>query len=129
MCMSNSSAGGENCAVSVNRCPPAGIPAPFNNTSKRAAAIPNVSHVLLCGGPAHNSATVIPASSGDEAGSMGGVVSGTVCSQSRNIRGAETCLLQGMPTTRMTDCTQQNMCNAVGSGTSPSQTRVLNMAA
>lgn len=128
MVMVNTSGGGDNNAVSVNMTPPVAIPIPYDNNSQRAAAIPNVVNILTGGAPTHNLATVIPVSSGDEPGAMGGVASGTVSAQSRNINGANTVLLQGMPTTRMTDPTQQNSTNTVGSGTSPSQVKVLNMA-
>ncbi|WP_144138484.1 DUF4150 domain-containing protein [Paraburkholderia sp. BCC1884] len=129
MVMVNSSAGGTNDAISVNRTPPVGVPVAYDNNAQRVQAIPNVSNILIAGAPAHNLATLIPVTSGDAAGSMGGVASGTVCSTSRNINGANTVLLHGMPTTRMSDPTQQNATNAVGTGTSPSQTHILNLAA
>lgn len=128
MVMVNSSAAGANDAISVNKTPPIGVPVAYDNHAQRAQAIPNVSNVLIAAAPAHNLATLIPISSGDAPGSMGGVASGTVCSTSRNINGANTVLLHGMPTTRMTDPTQQNAANALGTGTSPSQTHILNLA-
>jgi Domain of unknown function (DUF4150) len=128
MVMVNSSAGGANDAVCVNLTPPAGIPVAYDNNAQRPQAIPNVSNILIAAAPAHNLATIIPVTSGDAPGSMGGVISGTVCASSRNINGANTVLLHGMPTTRMTDPTQQNATNAIGTGTSPSQTHILNLA-
>ncbi|MDE1183225.1 DUF4150 domain-containing protein [Paraburkholderia sp.] len=127
MVMVNSSAAGCNDAVSVNKTPPVGVPVPYDNNAQRPLAIPNVSNVLVAAAPAHNLATIIPVTTGDAPGSMGGVVSGTVSSLSRNINGANTVLLHGMPTTRMTDPTQQNATNAIGTG-SPSQTHILNLA-
>jgi hypothetical protein len=128
MVMVNSSAAGANGAISVNLTPPLGVPVAYGNTAQRPQAIPNVSNILITAAPAHNLATVIPVTSGDAPGSMGGVMSGTVGSTSRNINGANTVLLHGMPTTRMTDPTQQNSTNAQGTGTSPSQTHILNLA-
>ncbi|KVG80376.1 MULTISPECIES: PAAR-like domain-containing protein [Burkholderia] len=128
MVMVNSSAGGENMATSVNLTPPAGAPAPYPNRASRASAIPNVTNIFVGGGPAHNVATIIPMSSGDSAGAMGGAASGTVSSVSRNARGASKTLIAGMPATRMTDPTQQNSGNTIGAGSSPSQTIVLNLS-
>ncbi|WP_082716328.1 MULTISPECIES: PAAR-like domain-containing protein [Burkholderia] len=128
MVMVNSSAGGDNIATSVNLTPPAGTPVAYSNTARRASAIPNVSNIYVGGGPIHNAATTIPGSSGDGGGAMGGVASGTVSGASRNPQGATKTLVAGMPTTRMTDPTRQNTGNAVGSGSSPSQTRVLNLS-
>jgi|SRR5471030_1097857 hypothetical protein len=128
MVMVNSSAAGTNDAISVNLTPPVGVPVPYDNKAQRVQAIPNVANILIAGGPAHNLATIIPVTSGDAPGSMGGVSSGTVSSTSRNINGANTVLLHGMPTTRMTDPTQQNSTNAIGTGSAPSQTHILNLA-
>lgn len=127
MVWANSSAGGRNVATSVNMMPPTGTPVSYPNLAQRASAIPNVSNVILVGGPAHNAATIIPASSGDEGGAMGGVASGTVAGTSRNPQGASKVILSGMPVTRMTDPTLQNTGNSSGSGTSPSQTKVINL--
>ncbi|AGK51029.1 hypothetical protein BTI_4615 [Burkholderia thailandensis MSMB121] len=126
MVMVNSSAGGVNMATSVNLTPP-GVPVPYPNRASRANAIPNVSHIFVGGGPVHNVATIIPSSSGDSGGSMGGVASQTVSGNSRNPQGAPKTLVAGMPVTRMTDPTQQNNDNTTGSGSSPSQTIVLNL--
>ncbi|AIO68881.1 PAAR-like domain-containing protein [Burkholderia oklahomensis] len=124
----NSSAGGDNTATSVNRTPPVGVPVGYPNRAQRASAIPNVTNVYVGGGPVHNAATIIPISSGDSAGAMGGAASGTVSAVSRNPQGATKTLVSGMPITRMTDPTQQNSNNTIGSGSSPSQTIVLNLS-
>lgn len=126
MVMVNSSAGGMNAATSINLTPP-GMPMPYPNNAPRANAVPNVGHIFVGGGPGHNLATVIPASNGDSGGSMGGVASQTVSGSSRNAQGASKTLVAGMPITRMTDPTQQNNNNTIGSGSSPSQTIVLNL--
>ncbi|MFM0647716.1 DUF4150 domain-containing protein [Paraburkholderia bryophila] len=128
MVMVNSSAAGANDAISVNKTPPLGVPVAYDNNAQCVQAIPNVSNILVACAPAHNLATIIPVTTGDAPGSMGGVSSGTVCASSRHINGANTVLLHGMPTTRMTDPTQQNATNAIGTGTSPSQTHILNLA-
>lgn len=128
MVMANTNGGGDNNAVSVNMTPPLAIPIPYDNNSQRAMAVPNVPHIMIMGAPSHNLATVIPVSNGDQPGAQGGVASGTVSSTSRNINGANTVLLEGLPTTRMSDPTLQNSTNTLGAGTSPSQTKVLVMA-
>ncbi|AJX14467.1 MULTISPECIES: DUF4150 domain-containing protein [Burkholderia] len=121
----NSSAGGKNMATSVNLTPPASTPVAYQNEAQRAGAVPNVPNVILVGGPAHNAATIVPSSSGDAGGAMGGVASGTVGGTSRNPKGSGKVILSGSPVTRMTDPTLQNTGNASGAGTSPSQVKVL----
>ncbi|WP_080429738.1 PAAR-like domain-containing protein [Burkholderia ubonensis] len=85
-----------------------------------AVARLTLSNVILVGGPAHNAATIIPASSGDEGGAMSGVASGTVAGTSRNPQGASKVILSGMPVTRMADPTLHNSGNSSGSDTPPS---------
>ncbi|WP_308411109.1 PAAR-like domain-containing protein [Burkholderia thailandensis] len=104
----------------------AAIRAPAAPRGQRAY-FPNVIHLFVGGGPVHNVATIIPASSRDSGGSMGGVASQTVSGNPRNPQGASKTLVAGMPITRMTDPTQQNNNNATGSGSSPSLTIVLNL--
>ncbi|RKP52334.1 DUF4150 domain-containing protein [Trinickia fusca] len=124
----NSSASGTNSASSVNLTPPVGVPVSYPNRAERASALPNVPNVLTGGGPTHNVATITPSSRGDSGGAMGGVASGTVSGTSLNAQGVESVLLAAMPATRMTDQTQQNNSNTIGSGVSPSQTIVLLLA-
>ncbi|AOK63973.1 DUF4150 domain-containing protein [Burkholderia ubonensis] len=121
----NSSAGGKNMATSVNLTPPAGAPVAYQNEAQRASAVPNVPNVIVGGGPAHNAATIVPSSSGDAGGAMGGVASGTVGGTSRNPQGSGKVILSGSPVTRMTDPTLQNTGNTSGAGVSPSQMKVL----
>jgi hypothetical protein len=124
----NSGAAGLNFAVTTNWTPPTSSPGSYPNLAERAAAIPNVPTIFVGGGTIHNLATRVPKSSGDSAGALGGVVSGTVSSMSRNVAGANTVLIAGMPATRMTDPTQQNNGNTIGMGISPSQMTVQTLA-
>lgn len=129
MTMVNSSTGGICLAISVNLTPmPLPIPIPYVIAANRFNAIPNVIHVLICGGPAHNMGTVIAFCVGDQLGICGGMASGTVGSTCRNFQGSRKVYLCGMPITRMTDGTLQNSTNANGAGVSPCQVRVFVMS-
>lgn len=125
----NSQAGGIDIASpDVCLTPPLPVPIAYTNIAAGNSAIPNVTNVLLCGGPAHNMATVVPLTNGDNPGVVGGVASGTVMGPSRHVTGAFTVILHGMPVTRMTSMSQQNTGNAVGSRMAPSQGKVLVLA-
>lgn len=104
------------------------VPTPYVNTSQNAVAVGFFDKVIICGGFAHNIGTVVPVSTGDEPGSIGGVASGTIVNQTKFITGCTSVLYGGKPATRMTSQTTQNNGNAVGSTVSPSQTKVLLLA-
>ena len=126
----NSQVGGTDVA-SPDVCLTPPLPAAIAYTHSAAGnrAIPNVQNVLLCGGPADIMGTVVPQTSGDGPGVVGGVGSGTVMSSSRHVTGANTVILQGMPVTRMTSTSKQNSGNASGSRTEPSQSKVVVLSA
>jgi len=107
---------------------PAPVPVPYPNIAVSAMAIPNVLTVLYGGMPAHNMGTMTPMTNGDNPGLATGVASGTVMAPQRNLTGAFTCLIKGMPTTRMTSMSLQNSTNAPGATISPSQVKVLVLA-
>ena len=104
------------------------IPIPFVNTSMCANGVGFVPHIITVTGCAHNQGTTIPVSMGDEAGTMGGVVSGTNMDVTSYIVCSNTVLTGGMPTARMTSVTLQNAGNVVGATVAPSQTKVLILA-
>lgn len=91
-------------------------------------AIPNVPTILYGGMPAHNLGTTTPMTNGDNAGVALGVASGTVMGPQRNLTGAFTCLIKGMPATRMTSVSLGNSTNAPGMTLTPSQVKVLILA-
>ena len=108
---------------------PAGpVPIPYPNTAMGNMAIPNNPNILFMGMPAHNMATTIPMTNGDNAGVALGVASGTVMGPSRHLTGAFTVLLNGAPATRLTSMSLQNSTNCPGVRTVPSQTLVLLLA-
>jgi hypothetical protein len=80
--------------------------------------------------PAHNLATTIPMSMGDNAGCMpGGVMSGMMMGPSRNLMGSVKVLTGGMPATKMLSPTMQNLTNCpVGMSLVPSQCKVMIMS-
>lgn len=127
---SNCSAGGMAIAPGNDICkiPPFGIPMPFPNLASNAEAIPNVATIICAGGPVHNLNTVVPSTRGDEAGSMGGVASGTIAGLSRHVKGSSKVLIQGAPETRLTDITLPNNQNTAGFSAVPSQTITMTLS-
>jgi hypothetical protein len=107
---------------------PVPVPIPYPNIAMGPTAIPNNPTVLFMGGPAHNLATSIPMTNGDNAGVNMGVASGTVMGPSRHLTGAFTVLINGAPATRLTSMSLQNSTNAPGVRIVPSQTLVLMLA-
>ena len=107
---------------------PSPVPVPYPNIAMSSMAIPNVLNILIAGTPAHNMGTTTPMSNGDNAGIATGVASATVMGPQRNLTGAFTCLIKGMPATRLTSMSLQNSTNAPGATISPSQTKVLILA-
>jgi hypothetical protein len=107
---------------------PVPVPIPYPNIAMGPTAIPNNPTVLFMGGPAHNLATTIPMTNGDNAGVNMGVASGTVMGPSRHLTGAFTVLINGAPATRLTSMSLQNSTNAPGVRIVPSQTLVLMLA-
>jgi Domain of unknown function (DUF4150) len=74
--------------------------------------------------PAHNLLTTTPITLGDTPGFMGGVVSQVDMGPSRDVTGAFTVLVDGIPSTRLTSISIQNLINAVGMSIVPSQLTV-----
>ena len=107
---------------------PVVVPVPYPNMALSNTAIPSVFHILVQAAPAHNMATVVPLTNGDNAGVGMGVASGLVMGPSRHLTGAFTVLLGGMPATRMSSMSMQNSTNAVGAQIAPSQTKMIILA-
>ncbi|MDX7989790.1 DUF4150 domain-containing protein [Xenorhabdus sp. Reich] len=105
------------------------VPVPYPNIAQGPTGISNAMNILFMGCPAHNLATSIPITMGDNAGVNLGVASGTVMGPSRHVMGANSVLIKGTPATRLSSTSMQNSTNAVGSRIVPSQTKVLIMAA
>lgn len=99
---------------------------PYPNIALGLLASPHCYRVLINFMPAHNMATLVRRSAGDSAGSLGGILSGTVMGQCRPLTGKLSVLLKGMPITRMTGLTLQNG-QAPGFTVLPAQLKVMVM--
>jgi hypothetical protein len=107
---------------------PTPVPIPYPNLSFGPLGVPFVPMVLYGGTPAHNLATMIPISVGDNPGIATGVASGTVMGPTRSITAAFSVLVGGLPCTRLTSVNIHNSTNAPGMRIVPSQVRVLLLA-
>lgn len=107
---------------------PAPVPIPYPNIAMGPMGVPACYNILFMCAPAHNLATTIPLSNGDNAGVAMGVASGMVMGPARPVTGAFTVLLMGMPATRLTSVNIQNSTNAPGMRIVPSQVKVLLLA-
>jgi hypothetical protein len=107
---------------------PAVVPIPYPNIAMGPMGVPAAYAVLFGGAPAHNLATMVPMTNGDNAGVAMGVASGTVMGPSRHLTAAFTVLVGGMPATRLTSMSLQNSTNCPGVRLVPSQVVVLLLA-
>jgi hypothetical protein len=107
---------------------PAPVPIPYPNIALGPTAIPSQLKVLFMCMPAHNMATTIPLTNGDNAGVNLGVASGTVMGPARHLTASFTTLVSGVPATRLTSMSLQNSTNCPGMRIVPSQTKVLLLA-
>lgn len=101
---------------------PPGVPTPFPNTAANAAAVPAYYTIMILGQPELNMGATYAVTNGDEAGSMGGVVSGTFCGTGRFMMGSMVYFVGGMPAVRTTAPTLHNTMNCPGTASVPSQT-------
>ncbi|WP_395479958.1 DUF4150 domain-containing protein [Candidatus Curculioniphilus buchneri] len=101
------------------------VPVPYFNIALGVIATPHTCKVLFVGLPAHNMATRIWSSFGDNAGINLGVVSGTIMGSSRHLTGAFTTLIKSSPATRLSSLTFQNGINSVGMRLIPSQLKIM----
>ncbi len=107
---------------------PAPVPIPYPNIGLGPTALGFYPKVLWMCTPAHNMATTVPLTNGDNAGVAMGVASGTVMGPDRHLTAAFTVLVGGMPATRMTSVALQNSTNCPGMRIVPSQPKVLLLA-
>jgi uncharacterized protein DUF4150 len=105
--------------------PPVPLPIPYPNIALGPMGVPAVYNVLFMCAPAHNLATTIVMTNGDNTGVALGVASGTVMGPSRHLTAAFTVLVGGMPATRLTSVALQNSTNCPGIRLVPSQIKVL----
>jgi Toxin PAAR-like domain len=107
---------------------PAVVPIPYPNVAMGPMGAPAAYNVLFMSTPAHNLSTIVAMTNGDNAGVALGAASGTVMGPSRHLTAAFTCLIGGIPATRMTSVSLQNSTNCPGVRLVPSQIRVLLLA-
>jgi hypothetical protein len=125
----NSQMGGLNLGFpDVCLTPPVPVPIPYPNLSFGPLGVPFVVVVLYGGTPAHNLATIVPISVGDNPGIALGVASATVMGPTRSITASFTVLVGGLPATRLTTINIHNSTNAPGMRIVPSQVKVLLLA-
>lgn len=105
--------------------PPVAVPIPYPNIALGPMAVAFYPKVLYFCMPAHNMASTIVMTNGDNAGLMLGVASGLVMGPARHLTAAFTILVGGLPTTRMTSIALQNLTNCPGVRLVPSQIKVL----
>jgi len=107
---------------------PAMVPVPYPNIAMAPMAVPSQTILMIMGMPAHNLATLIPMTNGDNAGVGMGVASGLVMGPSRHLTASFSVLFGGMPATRLTSVSLQNSTNAPGVRLTPSQMLLLCLA-
>jgi len=107
--------------------PPFATPIPYPNLALPMTAIPSQFKVLVLGMPAHNLATTVPMSNGDNAGLNLNPMSGMVMGPCRHLKGSMKTLMGGMPVTRLLDPTGQNGMSpgAFGMSIVPSQVKMM----
>jgi hypothetical protein len=108
--------------------PPVPLPIPYPNLALGPMGVAAVYKVLFMCAPAHNMATTIVMTNGDNTGVALGVASGTVMGPSRHLTAAFTVLVGGIPATRLTSVALQNSTNCPGIRLVPSQFKVLLLA-
>ena len=107
---------------------PAVVPIPYPNIALGPMGVPAAYTILFMCAPAHNLATTVVMTNGDNAGIATGVASGSVMGPSRHLTAAFTVLVDGMPATRLTSMSLQNSTNCPGVRLVPSQVKVLLLA-
>jgi hypothetical protein len=114
--------------VCLTPSPVGPVPIPYPNIAMGPMGVGAAYKVLLGGAPAHNMATSIPLSNGDNAGLATGVASGMVMGPSRSVTASFTVLMGGSPATKLSSMTIQNSTNCPGCRIAPSQVKVLLLA-
>ena len=114
--------GMSNAMPDVCKTPPLAIPAPFPNLAPNAMAVPTYFTIMINCMPELNLGSMYAITNGDQAGTMGGVASGTIMGPGRPVKGSMVVFVGGMPSWRLMDPTIQNLTNAPGVTMVPSQT-------
>lgn len=107
---------------------PVPVPIPYPNMGMGPIGIPAAYNILFFCAPAHNMATTVPLTLGDQPGIALGVASAMVMGPSRHLTAAFTCCVGGLPATRMTSMSLHNMTNCPGMRLVPSQPKIVVLA-
>ncbi len=119
---------GGKCTAPLDACKtPPGPPAPYLNTSKLTGATSTASTVLIGNKETVVQSSKIPMSTGDEAGTLLGVKSQTILSQTAFLTYSSTVYAEGKKIVYHGAVTAQNGANAniIGFHSSPSQSTVI----
>jgi len=127
-----SSKGGGNCAAAPDVCkvpsPGGPVPTPFPNMAQVSGASKTCSKVLIKKKQAVTIASSISSSKGDEAGTLGGMVSSCNRGKVSFKKGSSKVLAKGKKVVHVGAITAHNGSNAnmpVGAQVAPSQTKVM----
>jgi hypothetical protein len=104
------------------------VPIPYPNISQVPMATGTAKKVQLSMMPGVTLKSKISLSNGDEAGSLGGVVSGVFINQTQFSKGSMKVMFEGSPVVHLTSMTRQNGSNAnmpAGQQIAPSQVKVI----
>lgn len=105
------------------------VPVPYPNISSLASQANGFAKVVITGGVALRQSSKAPVSSGDEAGTGGGVLSGMTKGASMYNSGSTKLIYGGFPAVRMTDIQSANFNNVpVATQPAPTQTKVQAMS-
>lgn len=130
-----SSKGGGQCFAFPDVCKtpappsPSPVPVPYPNIGMVAQASKTSTKVKISGKAAVTKKSEMPRSSGDEAGTLGGMISNVNMNKVTYKKGSSKVKVQGQPLVYHTAPTGQNgmNANAFGAQMAPSQTKVLVM--
>jgi len=113
------------CKTPAPPAPP--VPIPYPNIAQIAQASKESKKVKICGKGGCTIKTQVPRSNGDEAGTIGGMVSSCNMGKLEYVKGSSKVKYEGKKATFVSAPTKQNKGNAVGAQVAPSQTKVLIM--
>lgn len=109
------------------KTPPYATPVAYPNIGTLAQSVGFSTKVTFSAKPALMLTSQMPMSSGDEAGTLGGVVSGTFMGPVQFSQGSSKVMVEGKPCEMLTAMTRHNQSNTIGQVAVLSQESVLVM--
>ena len=103
--------GGTLVTMDICKTPPFCQPIPYSNVAMSTDAAGTASSVLVNGNPVCHVASTFAKSSGDMAGTCGGVMSGTIAGQAEFLTFSPNVFVEGQPAVRQSDMMVSNMRN------------------